>query len=99
MNRAVLTVAVQYEQDLVSARQRARQIAGMLGFDGQDQTRIATAVSEIARNALRYADGGRVEFQLEGESAPQVLMVVVSDKGPGIEDLDHVLERYLPLRT
>jgi signal transduction histidine kinase/CheY-like chemotaxis protein len=91
MSKALLTVAVQYEQDVVVARQRARQIAGLLGFDGQDQTRIATAVSEIARNAYRYAGGGKVEFSLEGESLPQVLHVRVSDKGPGIPDVAHVL--------
>jgi signal transduction histidine kinase/DNA-binding response OmpR family regulator len=91
MSKALLTVAIQYEQDVVVSRQRARQIAGLLGFDGQDQTRIATAVSEIARNAYRYAGGGKVEFSLEGESPPQVLHVRISDKGPGIPDVSHVL--------
>ena len=89
--KALLTVALHYEQDVVIARQRARQVAGLIGFDSQDQTRIATAVSEIARNAYRYAGGGKVEFRLEGESAPQVLLVRVRDAGPGIKDLDHVL--------
>jgi len=91
MSKALLTVAIKYEQDVVVARQRARQIAGLLGFDGQDQTRIATAVSEIARNAFRYAGAGKVEFALEGESLPQVLHVRVTDKGPGIADVAHVL--------
>jgi signal transduction histidine kinase/DNA-binding response OmpR family regulator len=95
MSTALLTVAIQYEQDVVVSRQRARQISGLLGFDGQDQTRIATAVSEIARNAYRYAGGGKVEFALEGESTPQVLHVRISDKGPGISDIAHVLSgRY-----
>jgi signal transduction histidine kinase/FixJ family two-component response regulator len=95
MSKAILTVAIRYEQDVVVARQRARQIAGLLGFDGQDQTRIATAVSEIARNAFRYAAGGKVEFCLEGETAPQLLQMRVSDQGPGIPDLAHVLSgRY-----
>jgi signal transduction histidine kinase/DNA-binding response OmpR family regulator len=91
MSKPLLTVAVQYEQDVVVSRQRARQIASLLGFDGQDQTRIATAVSEIARNAYRYAAGGKVEFSIEGESAPQVLHVRITDKGPGIADVSHVL--------
>ena len=95
MSKSLLTVAIQYEQDVVVARQRARQIASLVGFDGQDQTRIATAVSEIARNAFRYAGGGRVEFTLDGESAPQLMVVKVSDKGPGIKDVAHVLSgRY-----
>jgi signal transduction histidine kinase/CheY-like chemotaxis protein len=91
MSKALLTVAIQFEQDVVVARQRARQLAGQLGFDGQDQTRIATAVSEIARNAYRYAGGGKVEFTLEGESPPQILHVRITDKGPGIHDISHVL--------
>ena len=53
MNFPILTVNIRYENDTVAARQRARQIARLLGYDAQDQTRIATAVSEIARNAFR----------------------------------------------
>ena len=48
----LLRMTLQREPDVVFSRQRARQIAQLLGFDAQDQTRIATAVSEIARNAL-----------------------------------------------
>ncbi len=73
------------------ARQRAREIARIVGFDGQDQTRIATAVSEIVRNAFRYAKGGKVEFALEGASTPQLLLIRVRDQGPGIPDLAHVM--------
>ena len=91
MTNPLLTVALKYEQDVVVARQRARQISNQLGFDGQDQTRIATAVSEIARNAYRYAGGGKVEFALDGDTSPQLLVVKVSDKGPGITDVAHVL--------
>jgi signal transduction histidine kinase/CheY-like chemotaxis protein len=83
------------EQDLVIARQKARGIAGMLGFDRQDQARIATAVSEIARNAIRYARDGSIAFEVEGERAPQILLIRVADRGPGIANLDEILEgRY-----
>src|SRR5262249_27595090 len=82
------------EQDVVLARQRARQLAGLLGFDNQDQTRIATAVSEITRNAFQYAGGGKVEF-LADAGVPATFLVRVSDRGPGVKDLDSVLEgRY-----
>ena len=91
MNKTLLTVAIRYEQDVVIARQRARHIAALLGFDGQDQTRIATAVSEIARNAFRYAKGARAEFALEGLSPPQLLLIRVQDQGPGIPDLKHIM--------
>ena len=83
------------EQDLVIARQHAREIAAELGFDRQDQSRIATAVSEIARNALRYARDGSIAFAIEGERAPQVLLIRIADRGPGIENLDEILRgRY-----
>jgi signal transduction histidine kinase/CheY-like chemotaxis protein len=88
----ITTIKIQYEHDVVLARQRAREIAGMLGFDAQDQVRIATAVSEIARNAFMYANGGKVEFQIEGQTAPQVLIIEVTDEGPGISNLKEILD-------
>jgi signal transduction histidine kinase/DNA-binding response OmpR family regulator len=91
MAKGLLTIAIRHEQDVVIARQRAREIARLVGFDGQDQTRIATAVSEIVRNAFRYAGGGKVEFAVEGASPPQLLLVRVRDQGPGIADLAHVM--------
>src|SRR6185436_2443155 len=95
MSWSIITVGLRFEDDVVIARQRARQIAQLLGFDGQDQTRIATAVSEIARNAFRYAKNGVVEFLLEGHTAPQVMLIRVTDNGPGIPDLRRILEgRY-----
>jgi signal transduction histidine kinase/CheY-like chemotaxis protein len=95
MNQPILSVTIQREHDTVGARQRARQIARLLGFDSQDQTRISTSVSEIARNAFNYAGGGKVEFQLEGQTRPQLFIIKISDTGPGIRDLDTILEgRY-----
>ncbi len=91
----LLSFRVRHEQDVVAARQRAAQIAALAGFDSSEQTRIATGVSEIVRNAFRYAGGGVVEYSLEGQTIPQVLLVKVSDSGRGIPNLDDVLEgRY-----
>lgn len=90
----IVTAMVKQSKDWIGARQRAHIIAGSLGFGAQDQTRIATAVSEIARNAYEYASGGKVEF-LAGTSPPQSLIVRVSDRGPGIADLERILSgRY-----
>jgi signal transduction histidine kinase len=89
----VVTTDLRNEHDIVLARQRARQIAALLGFDPRDQTRLATAVSEIARNAYQYGGGGRVSFELEAE--PAMLIVTVRDRGPGIARLADVLDgRY-----
>jgi signal transduction histidine kinase len=92
MNERVERLTLRNEQDVVAARQRARTIAQFVGFDSQDQARIATAVSEIARNAVRYAHGGRIEFALEGEDACRALVIRITDEGPGIGDLPSVLD-------
>jgi signal transduction histidine kinase/CheY-like chemotaxis protein len=92
MSVRILSVSIRSEHDTVAARQRARQIARLLGFDAQDQTRISTAVSEIARNAFNYAGGGQIEYLIEGNAAPQLLLVKVTDSGPGIRDLLSILE-------
>src|SRR5947209_2389035 len=91
-------IDIRYEHDVVLARQRARQVAAALMFDPQDQTRIATAVSEIARNAFQYAGGGTVEFctdQLPGTS----LTVVIQDRGRGIGNLRQILDGKYHSRT
>ena len=95
MASPIITVAIRYEQDVVLARQRTRQIAKELGFDSQDQTRLATAVSELARNAFGYAGGGKVEYTVEGATAPQLFLIRIKDDGPGISNLKDILEgRY-----
>ncbi|HYW05577.1 MAG TPA: ATP-binding protein [Longimicrobium sp.] len=70
------------DPDMVAARQRTRETAELLGFDRQDATRVATAVSEIARNALVYAGGGTLTAELEDESG-QWLRIRVADGGSG----------------
>jgi signal transduction histidine kinase len=89
---SIITVALRFEQDVVLVRQRARQVAELLGLDVHAQTRFATAVSEVARNAHEYAGGGRAEFALEcPPGGTHALAVRISDNGPGIRDLDAVL--------
>jgi len=90
----IVTAAIRQPKDWIGARQRAQIVAQALGFPSQDQTRIATAVSEIARNAFDYAGGGKVEFIAE-TGVRQSLLVRISDQGPGILDLDLILSgRY-----
>jgi signal transduction histidine kinase/CheY-like chemotaxis protein len=86
----LLTVSISNETDLLLARRRATEIARLLSMDKQDQTRIATAVSEIVRNAYSYATGGRVEYYVD--RTPRLsLRIVVQDRGPGIAQLDSIL--------
>ena len=91
MSLPLLSVRIQFEHDVVTARQRTRQIAEALGFDLQQQTRLATAVSEIARNAFSYASGGKADFFLEGSTAPQLFSIRISDEGAGISNLEEIL--------
>ncbi len=90
MNVSILTSEIRTEHDVMLIRQRVRQLARLLGFEMPDQTRIATAVSEIARNAVQYAGSGRVEFRLTGDT-PQLFEIIVRDSGAGIDDLDDIL--------
>ncbi len=94
MTEPIVYISLITERDVVQARQRAREVAAELGLDNQDQIRLATATSEMARNAFRYARNGKVTFALKLEP-PQRLEVTISDSGPGISNLDEILEgRY-----
>ena len=81
--------------DIVHARQCARQIATLLNFDLQAQTRIATVVSEIARNAYQYAKDGEVEYWLTKEMTTPRFIIKVCDQGSGISNLSQILEDHL----
>lgn len=91
MTQRILTAHIGSELDVVGARQRARQIAALCGFGVQDQVRIATAVSELARNVYNYAGSGKIHFAIDGQTAPQVLSIRIEDHGPGIAQLDKIL--------
>lgn len=95
----IIAIPIEHEQDVVLARRRARLVAELLKFDSQDQSRIATAVSEIARNAYTYGGGGRAEFILEKDNPNPVLCVRITDQGPGIEDVDLVLSGNYKSKT
>src|SRR5262245_1990521 len=92
MTWPIVAMPIATEADVVAARQRALQLADLLGFERQDQTRIATAVSEIARNAFSYAKEGKVEFAVDGAGPRPIFNIRVSDRGKGIKDVDAVLE-------
>lgn len=78
----LLRMPLRDHQDVVAARQRTRLIASALEVQNQDQVKIATAVSEIARNAVEYASDAVVEFSVA--SSPPTFTITVNDRGPGI---------------
>jgi serine/threonine-protein kinase RsbT len=82
-------VPIRREDDIVRARSTARDLAVKLGFSVIAQTRLATAVSELARNVVQYAGAdGEVAITVV---APPGLDIVVTDRGPGIPNLDRIL--------
>lgn len=99
MTVTLLTIALRNDHDVVLTRQRARDISGHLGFDNQDQIRIATAVSEIARNAIQYAGGGQVEFIIDMDKVPRIFQIIVKDEGPGVADIAHILSGTYESKT
>lgn len=94
MSIRFLALKIESELDVVAARQRAREIAGICNFGLQDQARISTAVSELARNVYNYAGKGRIEFAIEGDTVPQLLIIKIEDQGPGIPHIDEVLSGH-----
>lgn len=87
----LLTVTVRSELDVIASRLRARQITALCAFGIHEQTRIATAVSELARDAFAYAAGGKVSFFVGSLGARQALVVAVDDLGPGVDVLERIL--------
>jgi serine/threonine-protein kinase RsbT len=86
-------VAITTDQDVVTARQRARSMGGELGFTSTDLTLLATAISEVARNITAYAGEGEVRLSvIRGINGRQGIEVVASDTGPGIANVELALQ-------
>lgn len=87
-----ILIAAQDEAAIVTSRGAVRELARALGFTVVDQTRLATAVSEMVRNVVLYANQGRIEFSVLGDRGQGAgIEVVIEDDGPGIEDVTRVL--------
>ncbi|SDC17049.1 serine/threonine-protein kinase RsbT [Pelagirhabdus alkalitolerans] len=85
-------VNIRQEWDIVGARQLGREKAKELGFGTVDQARIATAISELARNIYLYAGTGKVEFEIIDQFDRKGLKIVAADEGPGIRDVGEVMQ-------
>jgi serine/threonine-protein kinase RsbT len=85
-------IPIESDADVVTARQRARALAISLDMPSTDQTLLATAISEIARNMTTYAVRGEVFLELVRDAnGRQGVKVVARDQGPGIADLERAL--------
>ena len=81
-------IAIEREPDVITARQEGRALAAALGFSSTDQTLIATAISELARNIVRYAGHGRVNLSRVERQGRHGIEIVAADSGPGIADTE-----------
>ena len=86
-------IAIESDSDVVTARQRARELAAGLELTSTDQTLLATAISEVARNITTYAVRGEVILSIVRDSGGREgIRVVARDEGPGIEDIERALQ-------
>jgi serine/threonine-protein kinase RsbT len=81
-------VAIERDSDIVSARQKGRTLAAAVGFSSTDQTMIALAISEIARNIISYAQRGELAIRRLDEGERRGVLIVAQDDGPGIPDIE-----------
>lgn len=85
-------VAINGDIDIIAARQAGRLAAQRLGFSAVDQSRITTAISELARNIVVYGVRGTVTLrEVSGAAGQRGLEVVIQDEGPGIANLDQAM--------
>lgn len=85
-------VAIREADDIVLARSTARQAAKCIGFGLADQTRLATAVSELARNVVQYGDDGFCDIVDASDEDEMRVRILVEDHGPGIPDIDKAMK-------
>ena len=87
-----LRLPIAADVDVVQARQQGREVAANAGFTSGDQTVIAAAISEIARNILMYAKRGEIVLSVVANGDRQGVVVVARDQGPGIRDIARALQ-------
>jgi serine/threonine-protein kinase RsbT len=88
----VSVIAIESDADVVTARQQARELAGLLELTSTDQTLLATAISEVARNITTYAIRGEVELSVvRDDGGREGIRVIARDEGPGIENVELAL--------
>jgi len=87
-----LAITIASDVDVVSARQHGRELAAQVGFTPGDQTVIAAAISEIARNILNYARRGAITFRTVMDGDRSGIIIVASDQGPGIPDVPRAMQ-------
>lgn len=87
----IVTVPIASDLDIVAARQQGRTLALQLSYSSTEATLIATAISELARNIVRYAKRGHIVLAKTTNSTSPGVVVVARDEGPGIADIPRAI--------
>ena len=88
-----VSVPISSDLDLVRAREQGRVLAGQLGLLQGDLTLVATAISELARNIVRYARRGEIVLRGVQDGGVPGIVIIAQDEGPGIPDVDRAMEQ------
>jgi serine/threonine-protein kinase RsbT len=86
-----ILVSIRSDVDIVVARQQGRTMASNIGFSATDATLIATAISELARNIVMYAQQGEMMMRRVETAQSKGILIVAHDNGPGIRSIPDVL--------
>ncbi|MVM41071.1 anti-sigma regulatory factor [Spirosoma sp. HMF3257] len=86
------SMTVTREQDVVPCRNRVKEVAVKIGMGIVNQTKLITAASELARNMLRYANGGQVVIEVVSKGRESGVRLTFADKGPGIADINLAMQ-------
>ncbi len=85
-------VSIHSEDDIVTVRQKGRELAAKLGFSSTDLVVIATAISEIARNIVQYARHGEISMSIVQQGSRSGIIIIARDKGPGITNINLAMQ-------
>ena len=86
------TMQIVREQDVVPFRNRVRELSTKIGMSLVNQTKLITAASELVRNMLKYANGGKVMLETVSKNAQSGIRLIFTDQGPGITNIQQAMQ-------
>ena len=86
------TIYISQDADVIHAVFQSKEFSKEIGFQNTDQVMISTAVSELARNIIKYAKEGEVTLKIICQNLKKGIEILAIDKGPGIQDIDKALD-------
>lgn len=86
-----VVICIHEEKDIARARKTGRDLVQALQFQPVNQTRVVTAISELARNIYRYGEKGRIKLEVIDQQQKNGIKIIAQDDGPGIEDINKAL--------